>query len=256
MRDFNSETVTAVRHWTDDLFSFRVTRRGNLPFQAGQFVMLGLPGGPEMVTRAYSISSAPDDDSLEFFSIVVPDGPLTSRLRRIAPGDEVMVGSKATGTLVLDHLIPGRTLYLLATGTGFAPFASLLRDGEVFRQFDRIVIIYGCRWVMELGFADEVVGEIIAEGSGAKRSQMLYLPTVTREAYPLQYRVTALMGSDTFLYRHGLRELDAATDRVMICGNPDMTGELRNFCAARGLREGSARQPGEFVIEKAFVAEA
>lgn len=249
------ERVLDVRHYTDTLFSFRATRAPSFRFESGQFTMIGLEIEGRPLLRAYSIASAVYDEWLEFFSIKVPEGPLTSRLQHIQPGDEILVGPKPTGTLVNSYLSPGRRLFLLATGTGFAPFASLLRDPETYERYDTVIAAVGCRTVAELGFADgvvkdleahELLGEMVA-------GKLVYYPTVTREPFRHQGRVSDLVAEGTLLRELGLPALDVATDRVMICGNPGLITDVSALLKARGFAEGSSGTPADFVIEKAFV---
>lgn len=249
------ERVLDVRHYTETLFSFRTTRAPAFRFESGQFTMIGLEAEGRPLLRAYSIASAVYDEWLEFFSIKVPDGPLTSRLQHIAPGDEILVGPKPTGTLVNSYLRPGRRLLLLATGTGFAPFASLLRDPDTYERYDTIIAAVGCRTVAELGFADDVVKdlethELLGEYTAGK---LVYYPTVTREAFRHQGRVSDLVSGGALLSDLGLTALDAETDRVMICGNPGLITDVSAFLKDRGFEEGSSGKPADFVIEKAFV---
>ena len=253
---FTRERVLAIKHYTDKLFSFTTTRGPTLRFESGQFVMIGLdtPGGKPLL-RAYSITSAHYDDHLEFFSIKVPDGPLTSRLQHIKPGDEVVIGTKPTGTLLAGNLKPGGRLLLLATGTGFAPFASILRDPDTYERFDRVVAVEGCRQVAELEFATQVVvgvrgHELLGEVSAGKLD---YYATVTREPYHHQGRIPDLIMSGRMFDDLGQPQLDCATDRVMICGNPQMLVDIKALLVRRGFTEGSSGTPGSFVIEKAFV---
>lgn len=248
------EAVLDVHHWTDTLFSFRTTRTPSFRFESGQFVMIGLALDGRPLLRAYSIVSAPYDEHLEFFSIKVPDGPLTSRLQHIAPGDTILMSKKPTGTLLLGNLAPGKRLYLLATGTGFAPFGSLLADPEVYERFDSVVLVYGCRTVAELAYATtKVVAVRASEFLGeAAREKLTYYTTVTREPYYHQGRMTDLIENGTLADDLGMPAFDPATDRVMICGNPGMLADLRGMLMRRGFAEGNSGTPGAFVIERAF----
>jgi ferredoxin/flavodoxin---NADP+ reductase len=253
---FLVEKVTWVHHWTDSLFSFRTTRDPAFRFENGQFVMLGLPkedGKP--LLRAYSIASPNWSDELEFYSIKVADGPLTSRLQKIAVGDELLIGKKPTGTLVLDALKPGRTLYMLGTGTGLAPWLSLVRDPEVYERFDTVVVTHTVREVADLNYreflshqlpADPDLGEMIAP-------KLRYYPTVTREAFETEGRITDLITSGQIFTDLGLPPLDPAVDRVMMCGGPSVLADLKTIMIERGFEEGSLAKPGDFVLEKAFV---
>ncbi len=255
LRGFNQERVLEVRHWTDKLFSFTTTRDPSFRFESGQFVMIGLPVDGKPLMRAYSIVSATYDEHLEFLSIKVPDGPLTSRLQHIAVGDTILMSRKPTGTLLIGNLKPGKRLYLLATGTGFAPFGSIIRDPEVYEKFEQVVVVYGCREVAELECGTRTVmsvreSEFLGE---LAKEQLLYYTTVTREAHYHQGRVTTLIENGQVFADLRLPALDPVHDRVMICGNPEMLVELRDMLAARGFDEGNNAAPGAFVIEKAFV---
>ncbi|MBS0241665.1 MAG: ferredoxin--NADP reductase [Proteobacteria bacterium] len=252
---FNREHVLEVRHFTEKLFSFKTTRNPSFRFESGQFVMIGLEIGGRPLLRAYSVTSASYDEHLEFFSIKVPNGPLTSHLASIEPGDEVLVGLKPTGTLLLGNLAPGKRLYLLATGTGFAPFASILRDPETYERFDKIIAVEGCREVAELTYATdtvmsvrshELLGEIAAD-------KLLYYATVTREPFHNQGRITDLIANGKLAADLGLPPLSRTEDRVMICGNPGMLADLKSMLEGQGFAEGSSGTPGDFVIERAFV---
>jgi ferredoxin--NADP+ reductase len=252
---FNVERVTWVRHWTPDLFSLRTTRDPTFRFASGQFVMLGLEVEGKPLLRAYSIASATYADELEFYSIKVRDGPLTSRLMNVQVGDEVLVGRKPTGTLVLDGLRPGRTLYLVGTGTGLAPWLSLVRDPEVYERFDKVVVTHTVREVADLSYReflthdlpnDADLGELIAP-------RLLYYPTVTREPFQTRGRITDLMESGQIFSDLGLPPLDPAHDRLMLCGGPSVLADLKTLLIARGYEEGSVASPGDFVLERAFV---
>jgi len=246
--------VLAVTHYTEKLFSFRVSRDPSFRFEAGQFVMIGLMVEGKPLVRAYSIVSAPYDDYLEFFSIKVPDGPLTSRLQQIAVGDEILVGRKPTGTLLIESLLPGKRLYLFATGTGFAPFGSILRNPDTYERFEEVILVYGCRQVAELTYATETVVAIReSEYLGELADQQLvYYTTVTRELFYRTGRIPDLIASGKLAADLGRPPLSAVEDRVMICGNPGMLVALKAELSARGFSEGSSGEPGAFVIEKAF----
>lgn len=255
MAAFTTESVLSVRHWTDTVFSFTATRSPSLRFESGQFVMIGLEVEGRPLTRAYSIVSANYDDYLEFLSIKVPDGPLTSRLQHIREGDQILVGRKPTGTLVIDNLKPGRVLYLLGTGTGLAPFMSLIRDPVLYDRFERVVLVHGCRLVSELAYGDRIMRELPQDEylGEAIREKLIYSPTVTREPFKVTGRITDLVKSDDFYANLALPPLAAAHDRAMICGGPDMLRDLKDFYVAHGFTEGSLGEPGTFVVEKAFV---
>lgn len=255
MSNFNEETVIDVHHWTDRLFSFRTTRNPSFRFRNGEFTMIGLKVDGKPLLRAYSVASANYEEQLEFLSIKVPEGPLTSRLQHLQVGDAVMVSRKATGTLVIDNLLAGRNLYLLATGTGLAPFLSVIKDPDTYDRFDRVVLVHGVRHVSELAYEDdistmlpndEVLGDLVSE-------KLLYYPTVTREPFRHNGRITALLGSGKLEADLGLPPLEAEHDRAMICGGPHMMGELKQFLLDRGFAEGNHGEPGQFVVEKAFV---
>ena len=255
MSAFLEETVLSVHHWTDRLFSFKTTRDQALRFSNGHFTMIGLrleTGKP--LLRAYSIVSANYEEHLEFLSIKVPDGPLTSRLQHIKVGDKIVVGRKPTGTLLRDYLLPAKNLYLMGTGTGLAPFMSVIRDPETYARFEKVILVHGVRQVNELAYhdyitqdlpANEFLGEMVSQ-------QLLYYPTVTREPYKNQGRVTDLMQSGKLFSDLGLSKLDPAHDRVMICGSPEMLKDLKRICEEHGLAEGNTSKPGAFVIERAF----
>ncbi len=255
MSQFHQEKVLSVRHWTDRLFSFQTTRAPSFRFRSGQFVMMGLEAETKPLLRAYSLASPYYADTLEFFSIKVPDGPLTSRLQHLREGDEILVGRKPTGTLVLDNLKPGRTLYLFGTGTGLAPFLSIARDPEAYERFDRVVVAHGVRWIKDLAYSeyltdelpnDELVGDLV-------REKLLYYPSVTREPFRNAGRLSAAILQNTMTDALGLPPLDRERDRVMLCGSPAMLADLRAILDARGLEEGNTGEPGDYVIEKAFV---
>ncbi len=252
----DAQTVTTVRHWTDRLFSFRLTRPQSLRFRSGEFVMIGLPGETgKPVLRAYSIASPSWDDTLEFYSIKVPDGPLTSRLQKIAPGDQVILRPKPVGTLVVDALLPGKRLYLVATGTGIAPFASLLRDPEVWEKFDEVVITHTCREVAELAYGAELIGALPGDPLIGElvAGKLHYLPTTTQEASAHEGRITDWMSSGRLFDHLGVPAFDPEVDRVMICGSMGLNTDVKALVEAAGLIEGSNSQPGHFVLEKAFV---
>ena len=256
MSAFNEERVLSVHHWTDRLFSFTTTRDPSLRFSNGHFTMIGLrkeDGKP--LLRAYSIASANYEDHLEFLSIKVPDGPLTSRLQHIQVGDTIIVGRKPTGTLLIDYLLPGKRLYLLSTGTGVAPFLSIIRDPETYERFEQVVLVHGTREVKELAYHDyiehelpkhEFLGEILA-------GKLLYYPTVTREPFRHEGRLTTLLDNGQLAADLGLPPLNPAEDRVMICGSPEMLRDLKAMMEAKGFNEGNTTKPGDYVIERAFV---
>ena len=255
MSAFYQEQVIEVRHWTDTLFSFATTRDPGFRFQNGQFTMIGLEIEGRPLLRAYSMASANHESSLEFFSIKVPDGPLTSRLQRIQCGDIVMVGRKATGTLVVDNLLPGSRLLLLATGTGLAPFASLIKDPDIYERFETIVLVHGCRHVSELTYGERLVDGLRQDElfGTMLEDKLHYYPTVTREPFHNRGRITDLITSEKLFADCSFSPLDIASDRVMLCGSPAMLADLRTILDQRGFLEGNRSAPGHFVIEKAFV---
>lgn len=255
MSAFNTETVTHVHHWTDRLFSFRTTRNPAFRYENGQFVMIGLPVNGKPLLRAYSVVSPNYEEELEFLSIKVPDGPLTSRLQHIQVGEEIIVGRKATGTLLANNLLPGRNLYLIGTGTGLAPFMSLIRDPDVYERFEKVVLVHGVREVAELAYAEqierelpnhELLGEQIA-------GQLVYYPTVTREPFRNRGRITDLVETGRIFSDIGLPAWDPAKDRAMLCGSPQMLADMVALLEKSGFSEGSSSRPGSYVIEKAFV---
>lgn len=256
MSAFFEEKVLTVHHWTDRLFSFTTTRNPALRFSNGHFTMIGLRqenGKP--LLRAYSIASANYEEYLEFLSIKVQDGPLTSQLQHIQPGDTIVVGKKPTGTLLIDYLKPAKNLYLFGTGTGLAPWMSIIRDPETYERFEKVVLVHGVRQANELAYRDyitkdlpqhEYLGEIV-------QAQLLYYPTVTREPFERQGRIPQLVESGQMARELGLPDLNPETDRVMICGSPAMLRDLKELCEKRGFVEGSTTTPGDYVIERAFV---
>src|SRR5690242_12129442 len=255
MSAFYREKVLSVRHWTDTLFSFRATRNSGFRFQNGQFAMIGLEIDGRPLLRAYSMASANHEESLEFFSIKVADGPLTSRLQKIREGDTVLIGRKATGTLIVDNLLPGSRLLLLSTGTGLAPFASLIKDPEVYERFETIVLVHGCRQVSELAYGERLVRNLESDEffGPILKDKLIYYPTVTREPFRNRGRITDLITSEQIFNDIGQGPLNIETDRIMMCGSPAMLEELKTMFESRDFVEGSGNKPGHFVIEKAFV---
>jgi ferredoxin/flavodoxin---NADP+ reductase len=255
MSAFQRETVLSVEHWTDTLFSFTATRDPGFRFHNGQFAMIGLEVEGKPLMRAYSMASANHEDALEFFSIKVPGGPLTSHLQKIREGDLILIGRKATGTLVTGNLILGRRLLLLSTGTGFAPFASLIKDPDVYETYQTIILAHGCRQVSELAYGERVVAKLKGDEFFGPliENRLIYYPTVTREPFRHRGRITDLIESGELFSDLGASGLDLETDRVMLCGSPGMLEELHAMLTARGFVEGSHSEPGHFVVEKAFV---
>lgn len=256
MSTFATERVLSVHHWNDSLFSFKTTRDPGLRFENGQFVMIGLQVDNRPLVRAYSVASPNYEEHLEFFSIKVPNGPLTSRLQHLKEGDEVLVSRKPTGTLVIHDLKPGKHLYFLSTGTGLAPFMSLIQDIEVYDRFDKVVLVHGVRHVNELAYADFIEKELPNnEFFGEEvRNKLIYYPTVTREPFRNQGRLTNLITSGKLFEDIGLPPLDPAVDRAMICGSPQMLADTSALLDERGFKV-SPRigEPGDYVIERAFV---
>jgi ferredoxin--NADP+ reductase len=255
MAELLREQVTDVHHWTDNLFSFKTTRDPGFRFKSGYFTMIGLEQEGRPLLRAYSMASAHYEEELEFFSIKVPDGPLTSRLQHLAVGDEILVNNKATGTLVEDNLLPGKHLYLIATGTGLAPFLSIIRDPEIYENFDKVILTHGCRFVDELAYRDiitnhlpnnEYFGDLI-------REKLVYYPTVTREKFQTNGRLTDLLRLGRLAKDVGLPPLNPADDRFMICGSPSMLKELTSLLDGAGFRETRNGEIGHYVVERAFV---
>ncbi|MBK9521887.1 MAG: ferredoxin--NADP reductase [Rhodocyclaceae bacterium] len=256
MSKFATEHVISVHHWNDTLFSFRTTRDPGLRFENGHFVMIGLEVEGKTIARAYSIASANHDEHLEFFSIKVANGPLTSRLQNIKVGDPILVSRKPTGTLVLRDLKPGKNLYMFSSGTGLAPFLSLIHDPETYERFENVVLVHGVRFINELAYAElietrlpehEYLGEMVKE-------RLIYYPTVTREAFRNEGRITTLIESGKLCADIGLPPLNPETDRAMICGSPAMLGDISKLLDQRGFvispHTGVA---GDYVIERAFV---
>lgn len=255
MSNLYEEKVLSVHHWNDTLFSFTTTRNPGLRFQTGQFVMIGLPVNGRPLLRAYSIVSPHYEETLEFYSIKVQDGPLTSKLQHLKVGDTLLVGKKPTGTLIIDNLVPGKNLYLLSTGTGLAPFMSTIRDPDYYEAFDRIILTHGVRVNSELGYHQYITEELPNnEFFGEQvKEKLIYYPTVTREAFRNQGRLTDLIESGKLFTDIGLPPLNPETDRAMLCGSPAMLKDLVAILNARGFTEGNMNTPGTYVIERAFV---
>ncbi|KNG92386.1 ferredoxin--NADP reductase [Pseudaestuariivita atlantica] len=262
----DAQTVTEVTHWTDRLFSFRCTRPASLRFRSGEFVMIGLMGDPDPKTgkqkpllRAYSIASPSWDDELEFYSIKVQDGPLTSKLQHIQPGEQIILRPKPVGTLVHDALLPGKRLWFFATGTGFAPFASLLRDPQTFEDYEQVIITHTCRDVAELEYGrrlvehirtDEMMGELLGQENLGK---LTYYPTTTREESLRMGRITTLLEDGTLFADLGIDGMSPDTDRAMVCGSLGLNTDLKAILESFGLEEGANSDPKHYVVEKAFV---
>jgi len=255
MSAFHQEKVLSVHHWTDRLFSFTTTRDTGLRFSNGHFTMIGLMVNNKPLLRAYSIVSPNYEETLEFLSIKVQDGPLTSKLQHIKVGDTLIVGKKPTGTLLIDYLLPGKNLYLMSTGTGLAPFLSIIRDPETYERFEKVIVVHGVRQVNELAYHDyitselpkhELLGDMVSE-------QLLYYPTVTREPYKNQGRLTDLIHSGKLFTDLNLPSFDPQVDRIMICGSPQMLKDLKKILEDLSFKEGSTTTPGDYVVERAFV---
>lgn len=255
MATIGSEEVLSVKHWNDTLFSFTTSRDAGFRFKNGHFTLIGLEHEGRPLMRAYSIASANHEDVLEFFSIKVPDGPLTSKLQKIEVGDKILISRKPTGTLIDDHLLPGKRLYLISTGTGLAPFISLIKDPEIYEQYDQVILVHGVRYRSELAYADmiesdlpqhEYLGELVQE-------KLRYYPTVTREAFQNQGRVTELLTSGKLTQSLELPELNPEHDRFMLCGSPSMLKDCCNILDEMGFQEARQGIAGHYVIERAFV---
>jgi ferredoxin--NADP+ reductase len=255
MSNLNQQTVLSVHHWTDTLFSFTCTRDTSFRFDNGQFTMVGLEVEGKPLIRAYSMASANYEENLEFLSIKVQDGPLTSRLQHLKVGDQVYIGKKPVGTLVVDNLLPGKTLWLLSTGTGLAPFMSVIKDPEVYDRFERVILTHTCRFVDELAYMEyitqslpnhEHIGELI-------RDKLVYYPTVTRQEFANRGRITDLIENGKLFTDLGLPAFSLENDRMMLCGSPHMLKDTRELLHSRGFEEGSQSKPGHYVVEKAFV---
>jgi ferredoxin--NADP+ reductase len=255
MSNLSHEQVTSVHHWTEKLFSFRTTRNPGFRFRNGQFAMIGLEVDGRPLLRAYSMASANYEEHLEFFSIKVQDGPLTSRLQHLKPGQSIIVNAKPTGTLIHDNLLPGRNLYLLSTGTGLAPFLSVIKDPETYERYEKVVLVHGCRFASDLTYQNLITRELPQHEflGETVREKLIYYPTITREPFRNNGRITALIESGKMFEDIGLAPLSRDADRVMICGSPTMLADLVGLLRERAYEEGSHSHPGHFVIERAFV---
>lgn len=255
MASVSTQSVTEVHHWNDSLFSFKTTRDQSLRFENGHFLMLGMQVEGKPLMRAYSIASPNYDEELEFLSIKVADGALTSRLQNINVGDELLVSSKPTGTLVVDHLLEGRNLYLVSTGTGLAPFISIIQDPEVYERFDKIILTHGVRYVSELAYQRFITEDLPGNeyfGDEVKQ-KLIYYPAVTREPFRTQGRLTELMSSGQLFSDVGLEQADPTRDRFMICGSPSMLKDTCQILDDWGFQESRQGIKGHYVIERAFV---
>lgn len=255
MSNFYEAEVLSVHHWTDRLFSFTTTRESSFRYQSGQFAMIGLDVEGKPLMRAYSMVSPHYEEQLEFLSIKVPDGPLTSRLQNIKVGDSILVGRKASGTLLSQNLLPGKRLYLLGTGTGLAPFMSIVQDPDVYGKFEKVILVHGCRHIHELAYQERILNDLPNhEFLGDMVSdRLVYFPTVTREPFRNQGRIPDLLRSDSFFEALGVPEFNADEDRFMLCGSPAMLKDTVEVLEAKGLAEGNMSHPGHYVIERAFV---
>lgn len=257
MANLRTETVTSVHHWNDTLFSFKTSRDPGFRFKNGHFIMIGLEqeGAARPLMRAYSIASANYEEELEFFSIKVQDGPLTSKLQKIKVGDPIVMSSKPTGTLVIDHLLPGKNLYLVSTGTGLAPFMSIIKDPETYEKFEKVILTHGVRLVSELAYQDMITDELPKNEffGDLINNQLIYYPTVTREPYHNKGRLTDLMESGQLFKDIGLPAFDLESDRFMVCGSPSMLKDTCRILDDRGFTEAKKGDFGHYVIERAFV---
>ena len=251
----HAEKVVSVRHYTDRLFSFRITRPQTFRFRSGEFVMIGLPNAEKPVFRAYSVASPAWDEELEFYSIKVPDGPLTQHLQKIQPGDTVLMRPKPTGTLVLDALTPGKRLWMISTGTGIAPFASLIRDPETYEKFEEVILTHTCRDVGELTYGHELAKALVEDPLIGELvdGRFHHYATTTREESPRMGRITTLIENGKLFEDLGVAPFDPATDRVMMCGSMDMLRDVKALVEKFDLTEGANNKPAEFVVERAFV---
>lgn len=250
----NVVRVTAVKHYSEHLFAFSCERPAAFRFRSGEFVMIGLMDGPKPLLRAYSIASPAWDEQLSFYSIKVQDGPLTSRLQHMRVGDEILMGKKPTGTLVLDALTPGKRLFLVSTGTGIAPFASLIREPETYERYDEVILTHTCRTAPELVYGDEIVAVTLADPLvGEEASKKLrHVTSLTRDPHQLEGRITTLIENGKLFDFMQAPHLDPASDRIMICGSSAVLHDMKALCEARGMVEGANSEPGSFVIERAF----
>lgn len=255
MSNFYEAEVLSVHHWTDRLFSFTTTREPSFRYQSGQFAMIGLDVDGRPLMRAYSMVSPHYEERLEFLSIKVPDGPLTSRLQNIQVGDSILVGRKASGTLLSQNLLAGKHLYLLGTGTGLAPFMSIVQDPDIYEKFEKVILVHGCRQVDELAYQKRIAAELPNHEflGDMVAGRLIYYPTVTREPFENQGRIPDLLNSAHFYEKLGLPPLDIEHDRFMLCGSPAMLKDTVDVLDSHGLTEGNMSHPGHYVIERAFV---
>ncbi len=250
-----TETVVDVHHWNDTLFSFKTTRKPTYRFKNGHFVMIGLEVDDKPLMRAYSIASANWEEHLEFFSIKVQNGPLTSRLQHLKVGDKVLLSEKSTGTLVTDFLLPGKNLWLISTGTGLAPFMSIIKDPEIYEQFDKVILTHGVRYISELAYEDYIENQLPNNEffGDTVKDKLVYYPTVTREPYKNQGRLTTALKTGELNKNLNLPAMDIENDRFMICGSPSMLKETCQILDDMGFRAGTKKEQGHYAIERAFV---
>ncbi len=251
----NFQKVTQVKHWTENLFSFRITRPKSFKFRSGEFVMIGLlDSDNKPILRAYSICSPSWSEELEFYSIIVKDGPLTSKLKNIKIGDEIIMMPKSTGTLVLDALKPGKRLFLLSSGTGFAPFAALIREPETYEKFESIIITHTCRMIAELSYSKSIIQECVNDELIKEfiNNKLLIYHSTTREDYIFNGRITELISSHKLFDDLKINSI-SSNDRFMFCGSMDLNNDLKKIMIENNFNEGANNYPGEFVLEKAFV---
>ncbi|MDE2649027.1 MAG: ferredoxin--NADP reductase [Paracoccaceae bacterium] len=250
-----TETVTDVHHWNETLFSFKTTRGAGFRFKNGHFVMVGLEHESKPLMRAYSIASANHEDHLEFFSIKVENGPLTSKLQHLKVGDEILIGKKPTGTLITDRMLPGKNLYLIGTGTGLAPFMSIIKDPEIYDQFDKVILVHGVRYVSELAYSDYIKNELPEHEylGDLLKEKLVYYPLVTREPYQNNGRVTDVLTSGKLFLDLDMAHPSKKDDRFMLCGSPSMLTDMCKILEDRGFSEAKNSHMGEYVVERAFV---
>ena len=250
-----TETVTDVHHWNETLFSFKTTRGAGFRFKNGHFVMVGLEHESKPLMRAYSIASANHEDHLEFFSIKVENGPLTSKLQHLKVGDEILIGKKPTGTLITDRMLPGKNLYLIGTGTGLAPFMSIIKDPEIYDQFDKVILVHGVRYVSELAYSDYIKNELPEHEylGDLLKEKLVYYPLVTREPYQNNGRVTDVLTSGKLFLDLEMAHPSKKDDRFMLCGSPSMLTDMCKILEDRGFSEAKNSHMGEYVVERAFV---